>query len=996
MGAGLGVEAHSDESPQPKQLDSRVKALLKKSCKHRKLRLQFSSESYVGTPSQLPRGIRKIYLDFNKLSTLPEPLEELPFLTTLSAHGNHLSHLPRINTPCPQLAKLNLGRNELHKAPENWESFLSRLSGLEALDLSWNRLCEVTIDLSCLSILSTLEFAGNGLLTAPSDIGKLAYLTHLDLSQNRLGRLPDELCAIKNLNVLKVKDNLLTALPSQIGDLQGLIELDVSSNQLSSLPLGMRSLGQLSTVNLERNFFSVVPAVCAAWKQVVTLNLSECTMDFKSHAEKRGDEKKKNQQLAVMVRKKRHSRCDSSEPETEAPLSRCISTISFNNLTVMNLSKNNFLVLPQELSLMTRLEVLDLSENRLLEVPADFVGFTRLVHLNLSRNLLSTEGVGNIFVRMRTLQYLNLGCNLLQSVPKHIVKLSSLHYLNLFNNRITCLPAELSFCKHLFAKPANFYGTEERRSYLNLSYNCLTEFPVIACHFENLEELILDGNAFDEISVFITQMKRLYRLSMCNMDRELRLPPTIDNLSNLRRMHVCGPHPVYLPKLTNLKLHVLDVGYNSVLTEASSLNSFSHILVQQARPSNSTVNIPSLVPTSKSIPQTLSATGISENFASLGTQSPNVSVINCIDFMADGEDEGNGLEKISAVPALRVEKPSQDLSPTSSPRNEVLIKSPRNHSSPVTKEKSNWFLLKSSADEKDEKQDPRSSPTKLGSIPKGGIGLLFASAKMSGENNENEDMIVTRTPISSAQHLKHIDYFGLFDGHGGPMASIFCASNLHEILMEMYTPERIRENPVKFFTTLIVEMNMQMKKHFLKKADWDMCGTTASIVLIDRANRTIYVSNVGDSQCVLGTKTAPRGKQAKLLTESHTLENPDEFNSAIQRGAMLTVFKKRYHIVCPHTDSTFYHLHLSRSLGDFFLPRVISVEPSVQVHPLTGTESVMVLASAGVWSVMNEEEVTQLALTETDPVKAAIKIRDFAYSLGSQEDISCVVVFFEF
>jgi len=52
------------------------------------------------------------------------------------------------------------------------------------------------------------------------------------------------------------------------------------------------------------------------------------------------------------------------------------------------------------------------------------------------------------------------------------------------------------------------------------------------------------------------------------------------------------------------------------------------------------------------------------------------------------------------------------------------------------------------------------------------------------------------------------------------------------------------------------------------------------------------------------------------------------------------------------------------------------------------------MACDGVWDVMTDEEAVKLVANETNPFKACLTLRDYAYMYGSSDNISIIIVRF--
>ena len=90
-------------------------------------------------------------------------------------------------------------------------------------------------------------------------------------------------------------------------------------------------------------------------------------------------------------------------------------------------------------------------------------------------------------------------------------------------------------------------------------------------------------------------------------------------------------------------------------------------------------------------------------------------------------------------------------------------------------------------------------------------------------------------------------YFGLFDGHDGDKASIYCSQQLHKNLLKQKSWKE------KNYQKALRDAIFKTDKDFLQiaKSTLSNCGTTALVALFDQENSQMLVANVGDSRCVL-------------------------------------------------------------------------------------------------------------------------------------------------
>ncbi|XP_027334732.1 probable LRR receptor-like serine/threonine-protein kinase At2g24230 [Abrus precatorius] len=275
------------------------------------------------------------------------------------------------------------------------ETTIGKLSKLQSLDLSNNKITDLPSDFWSLSFLKSLNLSFNqihGLLT--NNIGNFGLLEVLDLSSNNFyGVIPEAVSSLESARVLKLDHNRFDqSMPSGILKCHSLVSIDLSSNQLSgTLPHGFAAaFPKLISLNLAGNNIYGNDSDISGLKSIVSLN---------------------------------------------------ISGNSFQG-SVMGLFKG-------------RLEVLDLSRNQMqghiAQVPfVSKYNWSGLVYLDLSENQLDGDIFQN-FNESHNLKHLNIAYNRFtrQKFPK-IEMFSGLEYLNLSKTSlIGYIPAEISQLSNL-------------------------------------------------------------------------------------------------------------------------------------------------------------------------------------------------------------------------------------------------------------------------------------------------------------------------------------------------------------------------------------------------------------------------------------------------------------------------------------------------------------------------------------------------------------------
>ena len=176
-----------------------------------------------------------IDLSFNRISTVPKEIFNLPALHTLLLRTNH--------SPVFKKAK----------------DFISAENNLQVLDLRNNFYKQLPSEIRLFKNLKELHLGLCGLPELPEYIFELTELEWLDLSSNILTAISPEIKNLKNLKHLNIGSwfdvlnyyeagNRIQKLSKEIGELSQLTFLDISSNPLKNIPEEIGNLTNLEVL----------------------------------------------------------------------------------------------------------------------------------------------------------------------------------------------------------------------------------------------------------------------------------------------------------------------------------------------------------------------------------------------------------------------------------------------------------------------------------------------------------------------------------------------------------------------------------------------------------------------------------------------------------------------------------------------------------------------------------------------------------------------------
>ncbi|XP_023247445.1 uncharacterized protein LOC106644544 isoform X2 [Copidosoma floridanum] len=211
---------------------------------------------------------------------------------------------------------------------------------------------------------------------------------------------------------------------------------------------------------------------------------------------------------------------------------------------------------------------------------------------------------------------------------------------------------------------------------------------------------------------------------------------------------------------------------------------------------------------------------------------------------------------------------------------------------------------------------------------------LTSSWAIKNKRRKMEDRSVVLHDLHTMFSIKDeavVNYYAVFDGHGGPEAAVYCASHLHQYLVESPFYPADPENALRdaFRTT---------DSRFTENHSDSNGGSTAVCALL--YNRTLYVAWAGDSQAAL-----IREGTGIELTNPHKPQRADEKKRITDLGGQVIHYG---------TWRVNGILSVSRALGDAKHKPYVSDEPEIVKIELDGTEDALIIACDGFWESADE------------------------------------------
>mmetsp|Transcript_19031 Transcript_19031/g.60586 ORF Transcript_19031/g.60586 Transcript_19031/m.60586 type:complete len:312 (-) Transcript_19031:433-1368(-) len=255
-------------------------------------------------------------------------------------------------------------------------------------------------------------------------------------------------------------------------------------------------------------------------------------------------------------------------------------------------------------------------------------------------------------------------------------------------------------------------------------------------------------------------------------------------------------------------------------------------------------------------------------------------------------------------------------------------------------------------------------------VARGVPHFAFAVADDRGRRPYMEDRWVVESRWKGLD--TPVTLYGVFDGHGGHRASQFCVDHLPD---NLFRDTQFPSDPRQALTNCFLNTDDQFL-HVAKIGSLDD-GTTAIVMLA--CGTRLYVANAGDSRCVL----VQRSGDVVQLSEDHKPNRKDERERIQSRGG---------HVMFWGVWRTQGVLAVSRAIGDRMLKQYVTAEPEIEVYDLNPQDVFAVLASDGLWDVLQPADVGRLVREQTNADQAARMLRDLALRRNSTDNICVMVV----
>jgi len=262
----------------------------------------------------------------------------------------------------------------------------------------------------------------------------------------------------------------------------------------------------------------------------------------------------------------------------------------------------------------------------------------------------------------------------------------------------------------------------------------------------------------------------------------------------------------------------------------------------------------------------------------------------------------------------------------------------------------------------------------------------FVSLKGDRNSNEDSHNIILGLNNTSSE-LAKVNYYAIYDGHGGKFVSNFLSENLPHCFTANKVIYPLRTDYVNKVYDKV--QNILLSRYEKESTE---CGSTCLVVCHFKEGKQEFLNimNTGDSRCVMC-----RNNIAIPLTRDHKPDWPDELRRITKLGGQI------------RQDGTTFRINdlsVSRAFGDKESSKYVTHRPDLYKYKINKKDKFMVIACDGLWDVLTPQDVVNFILKncyDSDmkrinrTLNAAKLLAEDAIKKECGDNVTCIVVFFD-
>lgn len=201
------------------------------------------------------------------------------------------------------------------------------------------------------------------------------------------------------------------------------------------------------------------------------------------------------------------------------------------------------------------------------------------------------------------------------------------------------------------------------------------------------------------------------------------------------------------------------------------------------------------------------------------------------------------------------------------------------------------------------------------------------------------------TVDAQTKFYEDLDFYAVFDGHGGDAVSNYLKANFRNILIK-YLRETNKDVPAALLRTFNHIAGVLENENYSFHT-----GSTALVMV--KGPKKIWIANIGDCRAVLKYFDGKSYKSEQLTTD-HKPNNPAETKRIHELNGQ--VLRDNW-----GTWRVGGNLAVSRSFGDRYLHPWVTWQPEITSFDINDSMRAVIMASDGVWDTLTNNDVVNIA-----------------------------------
>ena len=266
------------------------------------------------------------------------------------------------------------------------------------------------------------------------------------------------------------------------------------------------------------------------------------------------------------------------------------------------------------------------------------------------------------------------------------------------------------------------------------------------------------------------------------------------------------------------------------------------------------------------------------------------------------------------------------------------------------------------------------------------MSVYVSSIKGRRDKNEDEHDIIINSNGSNKQ-LKNIDFYAVYDGHGGNEVSTYLKNHLSKHFTKKNLTYPLSQK-------CVIKIYDRLQKSLSNYKFAYRAGSTGLVVIVFWLNgkKSLSIFNNGDCRCVICRKNI-----AIPLTKDHKPHWPEE----LYRIEGVDGEKIDWSGYDPRING----LSVSRSFGDLDSVPEVTHRPQFYGYMLGKDDKFIIIACDGLWDVLSNSDACNFVLLHcydktlkiriNKKTSISQKLAEYAIKRGSMDNITVIVVFFD-